>query len=121
MSASTLRPRRAPKVLGAVFVDTARCKGCGFCVELCPTGALTLSDGFNAKGYHYPVLENDHNRWGELITKKRGRKSGSAVADRGARHRPDEQQGAISSTGSQLPFASLSTSTRSVPQLGRQA
>lgn len=33
-----------------------RCKGCGFCVEFCPLDVLVLSEGFNAKGYHYPEV-----------------------------------------------------------------
>ncbi|RLC93068.1 MAG: hypothetical protein DRI77_12220 [Chloroflexi bacterium] len=28
-----------------VWVDTARCTGCGMCVPLCPTGAITLVEG----------------------------------------------------------------------------
>ena len=31
-----------------------RCKGCGFCVEFCPTHVLALSSAFNSKGYHPP-------------------------------------------------------------------
>lgn len=44
------------KVQGTVFVDRERCKGCGFCVEFCPTDALALEAGFNKKGYHVPML-----------------------------------------------------------------
>jgi 2-oxoglutarate ferredoxin oxidoreductase subunit delta len=47
---------KAKKVQGTVFVDRERCKGCGFCVEFCPTKALDLESGFNNKGYHPPVL-----------------------------------------------------------------
>ena len=31
--------------LALVWVDGARCTGCGLCVESCPVGALALSDG----------------------------------------------------------------------------
>ena len=31
--------------MAAVWLDTTRCTGCGACIELCPTGALTLVDG----------------------------------------------------------------------------
>ncbi len=44
---------------GAVFIGDERCKGCGFCVEFCPTGALELSVEFNEKGYHPPVLAHE--------------------------------------------------------------
>jgi 2-oxoglutarate ferredoxin oxidoreductase subunit delta len=44
------------KYRGAVFVEIDRCKGCAFCVEFCPHGALELSSAFNVKGYHPPML-----------------------------------------------------------------
>ena len=31
--------------MAAVWLDVARCTGCGACVEVCPTGALTLVGG----------------------------------------------------------------------------
>ena len=34
-----------------VLIDKERCKGCGFCVEFCPRGALEMSDETNPKGY----------------------------------------------------------------------
>jgi len=46
-----VRPNR-PK--GIVVIDRDRCKGCGFCVEFCPTGVLALSEQINGKGYHPP-------------------------------------------------------------------
>ncbi len=46
--------KKAPK--GSIVITAERCKGCGFCVEFCPTDALKLSDQYNAKGYHPPVL-----------------------------------------------------------------
>jgi len=41
---------------GLVVVHAERCKGCGFCVEFCPTDVLALSGGFNTKGYHPPDI-----------------------------------------------------------------
>lgn len=29
----------------SVWVDATRCTGCGACVEVCPNGAITLTDG----------------------------------------------------------------------------
>jgi 2-oxoglutarate ferredoxin oxidoreductase subunit delta len=39
---------------GFVSIIVERCKGCGFCVEFCPTKVLELSPTFNSKGYHPP-------------------------------------------------------------------
>jgi 2-oxoglutarate ferredoxin oxidoreductase subunit delta len=44
---------------GRVAIDVQRCKGCGFCVEFCPTKALALSESYNAKGYHPPLLVDE--------------------------------------------------------------
>ena len=41
---------------GEVVIIADRCKGCAFCVEFCPSGALELSSEFNVKGYHPPIL-----------------------------------------------------------------
>ena len=37
-------------------IDAERCKGCGFCVEFCPKNTLAMSDEFNSKGYHPPMV-----------------------------------------------------------------
>jgi 2-oxoglutarate ferredoxin oxidoreductase subunit delta len=44
------------KVRGTVVIVAERCKGCGFCVEFCPTDCIELSSQYNSKGYHPPVL-----------------------------------------------------------------
>jgi 2-oxoglutarate ferredoxin oxidoreductase subunit delta len=41
---------------GNVQILTERCKGCEFCVGFCPRDVLSMSEDFNAKGYHYPVV-----------------------------------------------------------------
>jgi 2-oxoglutarate ferredoxin oxidoreductase subunit delta len=56
------RPLDADKVKvphGELHILTDRCKGCMFCVEYCPRDVLEMAEDFNAKGYHYPVAEND--------------------------------------------------------------
>ena len=42
------------KFKSVVYLETDLCKGCGFCVEFCPTHVLELGKEFNAKGYHTP-------------------------------------------------------------------
>jgi 2-oxoglutarate ferredoxin oxidoreductase subunit delta len=41
---------------GTVRILVERCKGCEFCVGFCPRDVLGMSEEFNAKGYHYPVV-----------------------------------------------------------------
>jgi 2-oxoglutarate ferredoxin oxidoreductase subunit delta len=43
---------RGPR--GVVTINAGLCKGCGFCIEFCPSGVLAFSDTFNDKGYHTP-------------------------------------------------------------------
>jgi 2-oxoglutarate ferredoxin oxidoreductase subunit delta len=50
------RPSRKHRSRGQVFISAELCKGCGYCVEFCPTHVLALSDGFNHKGYHTPAV-----------------------------------------------------------------
>jgi 2-oxoglutarate ferredoxin oxidoreductase subunit delta len=57
--AKSPKAKKAPKYLGATFLKTELCKGCGFCIEFCPPGALEFSSEFNEKGYHYPVMVHD--------------------------------------------------------------
>ncbi len=38
--------------MSMIHIDTARCKGCGLCVSVCPKKILTLnSHALNEKGY----------------------------------------------------------------------
>lgn len=42
------------KMIGAVVVDTERCKGCNLCVVACPASVLALSTKeVNHKGYPF--------------------------------------------------------------------
>lgn len=36
----------------SIDIDKERCKGCGLCIEVCPTDVLEFSKGYNNKGYH---------------------------------------------------------------------
>ena len=46
------------KARGRVAILPERCKGCGYCVEFCPTAVLLMASGFNAKGYHFPEIDD---------------------------------------------------------------
>jgi ferredoxin len=48
-------PERQGK--GTVFVRPEICKGCSFCIDFCPTHCLEFTKDFNAKGYHFPILQ----------------------------------------------------------------
>lgn len=41
-----------------VVIDQERCKGCGFCLEFCPQGALHFSNQLNTKGVHPAELKH---------------------------------------------------------------
>ncbi|MDI6708667.1 MAG: 4Fe-4S binding protein [Candidatus Thermoplasmatota archaeon] len=42
---------------GEVKILKDRCKGCNFCIKLCPAEVLKESEDFNELGYHYPIVE----------------------------------------------------------------
>ncbi len=44
---------------GKVRFIVERCKGCGFCIEFCPLDVMAISETYNAKGYHPPMLVNE--------------------------------------------------------------
>lgn len=44
------------KIKGIIVVDNERCKGCGVCVEACPTKVLSLNREVNSRGYNYSYM-----------------------------------------------------------------
>jgi len=44
---------------GKVLINKERCKGCGYCVEFCPRGALMMSEELNPKGYHLAAVADE--------------------------------------------------------------
>jgi 2-oxoglutarate ferredoxin oxidoreductase subunit delta len=46
--------KKPKETRGQVIINVELCKGCGFCIEFCPSGVLEFSDEFNSKGYHPP-------------------------------------------------------------------
>jgi len=47
------------KMIGAIVVDTERCKGCTLCVDACPQQVIALANRVNRHGYPYvePVAQ----------------------------------------------------------------
>ncbi len=43
---------------GKIVVDKERCKGCQLCIVTCPKKQITLSQDFNAKGYHFVLFQD---------------------------------------------------------------
>lgn len=41
-------------------LNTERCKGCGYCVEVCPRGALSQKGRLNKKGYR--IVDTDEEK-----------------------------------------------------------
>lgn len=39
-----------------VHVREDDCKGCGICISVCPVKILEFSEGYNARGVHYPQV-----------------------------------------------------------------
>jgi len=50
MNETTTRADHRPH--GRVWIGAEECKGCGLCVEACPTGVLKIGEPFNGRGYH---------------------------------------------------------------------
>lgn len=46
--------KKDKKARGSVSINAELCKGCGFCIEFCPSEVLEFSAEFNSKGYHPP-------------------------------------------------------------------
>jgi 2-oxoglutarate ferredoxin oxidoreductase subunit delta len=44
---------------GKVLINKERCKGCGYCVEFCPRGALMMSEELSPKGYYLAAVADE--------------------------------------------------------------
>ena len=45
-------------IMAKVVIDKERCKGCGLCIGVCPKKIITISEGFNSKGYHFAKVSH---------------------------------------------------------------
>ena len=52
-----LDAKSVPQIKGEVFIDEDLCKECGYCIEFCPAGVLSVSPKRNKKGYHPPQVQ----------------------------------------------------------------
>jgi 2-oxoglutarate ferredoxin oxidoreductase subunit delta len=43
---------------GRIEIDGERCKGCLFCIELCPKKSIHLSEELNLKGYFVAAFDS---------------------------------------------------------------
>ena len=44
--------------MGTVLIEKDRCKGCGLCVQACPSHVLAMSHEINTRGYFFPLVEH---------------------------------------------------------------
>ena len=44
---------------GHITIEGERCKGCLFCIELCPKKSICLSEDLNLKGYFMASFDPD--------------------------------------------------------------
>ena len=42
--------------MSKITIDSERCKGCAFCVTVCPTKNIKMSSKLNKKGYYYAEI-----------------------------------------------------------------
>jgi len=43
-----------------IVIQKDRCKGCRYCVEICPKGILIIGNEMNAKGYALPNVAEEN-------------------------------------------------------------
>jgi 2-oxoglutarate ferredoxin oxidoreductase subunit delta len=51
--------RRESSLEGHIQIDGERCKGCLFCIDVCPKESIFLSEELNLKGYLVAAFDPD--------------------------------------------------------------
>lgn len=46
---------------GMITIDRELCKGCAYCVDVCPFGIIVIEQSFNSKGF-FPAMAKDLDR-----------------------------------------------------------
>lgn len=44
-----------------IYIDEKLCKGCNYCIEICPKDVLVKSDKLSQKGYLIAVVEKEED------------------------------------------------------------
>jgi len=52
-------PAPAKSREGHVEIDSELCKGCEFCVDVCPEECLAMADLINSRGFRFALYEGD--------------------------------------------------------------
>ena len=45
--------------MSEIIVNTEYCKGCGYCIDVCPVGCITFSEAPNKSGYQFIKVNKD--------------------------------------------------------------
>ena len=48
-----LRSGRGEENMPKIILDVEKCKGCGYCIQVCPKKIISFGDKFNKEGYKF--------------------------------------------------------------------
>lgn len=49
---------KTKKKVAVIKIEEEYCKGCGYCIEICPKNVLRESSRVNKRGYNLPEIQN---------------------------------------------------------------
>jgi 2-oxoglutarate ferredoxin oxidoreductase subunit delta len=44
---------------GRIVIDKELCKGCSYCIDICPLGVIVIEERFNTKGFFPASTEHE--------------------------------------------------------------